>query len=205
MSKNTNQNIILTSTGFANKKAEDFLLESIDERGLDKEVAIITTAAEGKEEHKYSKLAYEQFEEMGFSDITFFDFESDDIQKLSETPIIYVCGGDTYRLLNASRKQNFDKFFDEFLENNGLYVGVSAGCLILTPSIKTSNYKAKGYQGKDLTGFDLLPYLIRVHTDELKIETPDQSPDYLNLPNDYIGLSSPGEDIENIKILPPKN
>lgn len=205
MNKNTDKSIILTSTGFANKKAQDFLLESIEKRGLAKKAAIIATAAEDKEKHKYSKLAYEQFEDMGFSEISFFDFERDDIEKLSDIPVIYVCGGDTYRLLNASRKQNFDKFLAEFLDNDGLYVGVSAGALILTPSIKTGDYKPQDHPDKDLSGFNILPYLIRPHGDKLKIEKTDQGLKLLNLPNDYIALSFPGEAVENVKILPPRD
>jgi len=64
--------LLLTSTGLSSeniaKRSQSFFTDPKNQS-----VAIVTTAAEGKEQNKYSQLAKKQFEEMGFTKIDFID------------------------------------------------------------------------------------------------------------------------------------
>jgi len=66
--------LLLTSTGLSSETvAQEF--ESLVEGLKNQPVAIITTAAEGKEDNRYSQLAKKQLEDMGFTDIDFVDLK----------------------------------------------------------------------------------------------------------------------------------
>ena len=133
-------NIILTSSGFSNPEIMKKVEEYFDEKLSDKKVAIITTASEDKEKNEFAILAYSQFREMGLENVIFFDIEKQNPRELSDFDIIYVNGGNTYYLLDWTRKSGFDSVVKEFLQKSGLYIGVSAGSIVAGPSIEILNY-----------------------------------------------------------------
>ena len=67
--------IILTSTGLSAQQVRQAAKKFFGKL-LYKSVAIVTTAAEGKENNKYSRLAESQFKELGFDFIDFVDLEN---------------------------------------------------------------------------------------------------------------------------------
>ena len=54
---------------------------------------------------------------------------------VSSYDVMYVCGGNTFYLLQEVRKNGFDKYIVDFINNGGLYVGVSAGSILVGPDI----------------------------------------------------------------------
>lgn len=137
--------------------------------------AIVTTAAEGKEQNKYSQLAKKQFEEMGFVKIDFVDLEIEPAADFSSYGIIYVCGGNTFKLLKFAREANFQSSITNLLKRNGVYVGVSAGSIIVSPSIDIANEVEPDPNDiglEDLTGFNITNLVILPHySPEIKEET----------------------------------
>ncbi len=49
--------------------------------------------------------------------------------------VIYVCGGTTQHLLNKMNETNFNIPLKKFLHNGGVYVGVSAGSVVLSKNL----------------------------------------------------------------------
>src|SRR3989344_8699025 len=130
--------LLLTSTGFSSGiVTERFKVIVSDYKN--RTVAIITTAAEEKENNKYSQLAKKQFGEMGFLHIDFVDLETEPDKDFAKYDIIYVCGGNTFKLLKFARKANFQSSVNNLIKRNGVYVGVSAGSIIVSPSINIAN------------------------------------------------------------------
>lgn len=126
--------VILTSTGLSTENIREYcnnLFSKLD----NKSVALITTAAENKENNKYSKLAYEQFKNLFFSNVEFIDLEtySGNLENFS---VIYVCGGDTFKLIKSAKKSGFKEEIINLLERGGIYIGVSAGSIIIGNSVK---------------------------------------------------------------------
>ena len=157
--------LLLTSTGLSGKAVSD-KLKSIVSDPKNSSVAIITTVAEGKENNKYSQLAKKQLEEMGFVRIDFVDLERDPNKDFSFYGIIYVCGGNTFKLLKFAREADFKTSVENFLKRKGIYIGVSAGSIIVGPSIQiTAEIKPdKNEVGlKDLTGFGITDLIIMPH------------------------------------------
>ena len=107
--------IILTSTGLSAEPVRRSAVKYFDTLPL-KSVVIITTAAEGKENNKYSKLAETQFKELNFSIINFVDIEINPQADFSKYNVMFVCGGNTFKLMKFARQVNFDKDLDKSIK-----------------------------------------------------------------------------------------
>ncbi|MBI4120452.1 MAG: Type 1 glutamine amidotransferase-like domain-containing protein, partial [Parcubacteria group bacterium] len=130
--------IFLTSTGISSKNVYDRFKKIIDSKSS-KRAVIITTASSGKENNQYSQSALSQLKSVGFNVIDFYDFENDGLKDLSQYDVVYVCGGNTFKLMKFAREMNFDKEIESLLKRDGIYIGVSAGSLIVGPSIQIAN------------------------------------------------------------------
>lgn len=157
--------LLLTSTGLTSENV------SLKFKGLvsnpeNTSVAIVTTAAEGKSENKYSQLAKKQFEDLGFVAVDFVDLETEPQKDFSSYGVIYVCGGNTFKLLKFAREANFKTAIEDLLERDGVYIGVSAGSTIVGPSIVIAGEVAADSNDiglEDLTGFGITDLIILPH------------------------------------------
>src|SRR3989344_8601509 len=157
--------IILTSTGLSAEPVRRVAVKYFDTLSF-KSVAIVTTAAEGKERNQYSKLAETQFRELDFKIVDFIDIETNPQADFSQYNVIYVCGGNTFKLMKFARQAAFDKDIKSLLERGGVYVGVSAGSLIVGPSIQIANevHSDKNEVGLiDFSGFNIVNFIIFPH------------------------------------------
>ena len=78
------------------------------------------------------------------------------IQNLSQYTAIFIGGGNTFKLLNTIKNSRFDSKLLEYLNNNGLVYGGSAGAIIFGSSIKTAEYADVNSVGlNDLSGLNL--------------------------------------------------
>ena len=166
--------LLLTSTGLSFAAVVE-KLKLISAAGKNKPVAIITTASVGKEKNKDSQLAKKQFESLGFVGVDFIDLETQPEKDFSAYGIIYVCGGNTFKLLKFAREANFKSAIENLLKRNGIYVGVSAGSIIVGPSIAIAGEvdPDKNEIGlKDLRGFGITNIIVSPHhSPEIEEET----------------------------------
>lgn len=144
----------------------DKIVPDLPKRPSELKVAFIPTAA----------LKYEQwldddrkkFEELGF-DVHIFDIkektESEIRSFLSGVDIIFVSGGNTFWLLEKARKSGFDKVLRELSKSNKIYIGSSAGSIIVGPNIEPiksfddpSAANLDSYDAIGLVDFVVLPH-----------------------------------------------
>ena len=157
--------IFLTSTGLTNLKVRGVILSEIGEM-QSQPVAIITTADEEKEKNKYCQLALSQFKDFGFESVDFVDLEKTSNYDFSNYGIIYVSGGDTFRLLKFAKKANFKKTINDLFDRGGVYIGVSAGSYIMCPTIEMSLWKHSDRDDfglADISAFNFVPFLLTAH------------------------------------------
>ena len=157
--------IFLTSTGFSSPVVYDKFKEITELEGFEKAV-IITTASSEKENNQYSQLALSQLKSAGFITADFYDFENDRLKDLSKYDVIYVCGGNTFKLMKFAREMNFDKEIELLLKRGGAYIGVSAGSLIIGSSIKIASEIHPDINEVGLTdfkGFNIIDLIIFPH------------------------------------------
>ncbi len=126
---------------------------------IGKTVTFIPTAALHEKVNFYVKSGRKALEKMGLK-VDNLDVstaaQSEILTKLQSNDYIYVSGGNTFFLLQELRRVGADKIIIEQIESGKLYIGESAGSIILSPNIEyvkgMDDYKA----ATDLNNFDAL-------------------------------------------------
>ena len=71
---------------------------------------------------------------------------------------MYVCGGNTFKILHKLRETRLDVYITKQVEQGALYVGVSAGSIIAGPDIEIAGWGSEGDENEvnlqDLEGFN---------------------------------------------------
>ncbi len=75
---------------------------------------------------------------------------------------IHLSGGDPFQFLGSIHKRDFGPVLRKYNENGGILLGISAGAIVLTPSINISHvfYKSRTdqHQAVGLVDFHFLPH-----------------------------------------------
>lgn len=165
--------IILTSNGFTEPAIATKFLNLVGNTA-DKRVAIITTAAENTNANKYVKLAHAQLTKMGFSSIQDVDLKTEPNYDFSNYDVIYVSGGNSFKLLQFAKLAHFKLTVENLLSRGGCYVGVSAGSIIMGPLINIADEVCADVNQvglTDLTGLGIVPLIVLPHyTSEIEAD-----------------------------------
>lgn len=158
----------LTSTGLSSQEVANEISRNIS-RMVDPRAVIISTASKGKSRNKYVKLAKQQLQSIGVKNVTILDFESN--------TIVYVSGGNVFKLMTAARRVGLDEFIKQLLDLGGMYIGVSAGSVILGNEISFAStiYDDVNVRNlKNTKGFTCIDKAILPHfNDEIEIKAKE--------------------------------
>jgi dipeptidase E len=167
--------LLLTSVGIVPEIAQEFLA-LLGKKPENAKMVFIPTAANPESDRWYLNKDKINIAQLGITSIKEVDLERETreslAQKLIGADIVYVEGGNTFYLLKYVRESGFAELIKEFLERGGVYVGVSAGSMIVGPNIETANWKHadRNIIGlEDLTAMNLVPFAIAPHIDETNI------------------------------------
>lgn len=162
--------LLLTSDGLSPELAKVFL-GLLPTKPEETKVGFIWNAkdpypAEGAEGYVLKEKAV--FESLGFVDTIDVDLRiADDLAKLDECGVVYVGGGNTYYLLKLIRESKFDAKLKELLSNDKVYVGVSAGSIVVGTSIETAGVGPSADPNDvkldDPRGLRQVPFMVAVH------------------------------------------
>ncbi len=138
--------------------------------------AFIYTAAELEYfEEEWFQKTKESLKENNFDiyDYTVTNKSYDEILNfLQDKEVIFVCGGNTFYLLEKTLESEFDRVLDEVLENK-IYIGHSAGSVLLGNSValKTNPPKTnlKNFDGLKKVNFTIVPHWGRESARESKL------------------------------------
>lgn len=78
------------------------------------------------------------------------------VDKLEKNDYIYITGGNTFFLLQELRKTGADKIIIEQIQKGKLYIGESAGSMILSPDIEYVNGLDSVKKAPELDNFSAL-------------------------------------------------
>lgn len=175
--------LLLTSNGICNELRSVFL-SLITKNPAQLSVAFITTPAYGEDEDIGWLEDYRnELKNLGIVDIEDLDLKEKTKEELKnileQKDIIFMNGGNTYYLLKYVRESGFDKLLPQLLNQGKLYVGVSAGSIILGPSIELAGWNigtpdTNKVNLADLTGLYLVPFSILPHFEENQREALQQ-------------------------------
>ena len=124
--------ILLTSTGFTNKNIEKKFLEILEKEPQQSKILFIITAAIDPDAIRILSACLDDLTNCGIKDenIKIYDMHKEiTSQELNKYDAIYVCGGSTKHLVSRMEEINFRQSVTQYIEQGGIYIGVSAGSI----------------------------------------------------------------------------
>ena len=116
----------------------------LDKDPKETEVCFIATAADPYDDKSFVEKDKERLTELGFKIIE-IDLKQENENsltgKLANLEVVFVEGGNTFYLMKYIRESGFDKAIKRFLDNGGIYLGVSAGSYVACPDIFPAQWK----------------------------------------------------------------
>ena len=165
--------LLLTSAGFENAQIGRKFVELVGKPASEIRVIFIPTASRTKEELRYVNKARKEILNIGVQGENIKTLHLDhhiSYYEVKDFDAIYVCGGNTFFLLHQVRKTGFDKIVKQFLTDDKLYIGVSAGSILVCPTTEIAvPYDENDIGITDFTGLNLVNVVITPHyTDKEK-------------------------------------
>ncbi|MBZ9635212.1 Type 1 glutamine amidotransferase-like domain-containing protein [Clostridium sp. FP1] len=119
-------------------------------------------------ENKYYKRNVDFYNKLGVYNILRFDLDEryDQLfeEKLFKCDIIHLPGGNTYYFLSMLKKRNMIYRLQEYIKGGGIIVGVSAGALMVSPTIGSAQFGDENHVDLgDLSALGLVPFEIMPH------------------------------------------
>jgi dipeptidase E len=163
--------LLLTSAGFENPIIGSEFLKLVGKPARKIKVVFIPTASTSEEELFYVGKSKDELACFGIKLKNIVELNIDHkiyYSELKDFDVMYMCGGNTFHLLSQIKKFDFDKVIEMFIKSNRVYVGVSAGSLIMGPNIELAKFGDKKVgRLKDFTGLEYIDEAIAPHvTDE---------------------------------------
>lgn len=162
------KNIILTSCGIIDGKFKEQFYRIINKEEIkDKKVLYITTASDGENDSDKSWMdeEYETILDLGFSKENIYEFKIGQKEiNINDFDVIYMMGGNTFYLMDMIRKYNFDTVIKKAMDNGIIYIGSSAGSIILGNSVEYAlPFDENNVDLKDFSGLRIVDGIIIPH------------------------------------------
>lgn len=113
----------------------DDIVKKLVKSPTELKLALINTAAEvEKGDHWWLRAEKKKLIEVGFEidEFSITGMKSEEIEKrLLNKQVIYVCGGNTFYLLDQMIKTSFDRIVKRKIEEGVIYMGSSAGSMVV--------------------------------------------------------------------------
>lgn len=122
--------IILTSTGFDNENIMNKFISLLSVDVKNAKILFVITAANDPDAVRILSGCLDDLTKCGIQDknITIYDMHKLISQEeINKYDAIYVCGGSTEYLIDRMNELKIRNILDKYLENGGIYIGVSAG------------------------------------------------------------------------------
>lgn len=138
--------LLLTSDGLTSKNLQNTFLSLLDKKSSNISVLMMHTIRKEKDWVYVDKAKKELFD-LGISEknLTLANISEDiSAKNFGHSDVFYSCGGNCFYILDRMRKTGFDKFAKNFVHDDGLYLGVSAGSIIMDKSIEVAGWGNDG-------------------------------------------------------------
>lgn len=183
--------IVLTSCGVIDSKLKEQFYELLDKDISKVKLLYITIAVDGEKDtdKKWLEEEYATILDLGIKEenITEFHYEDTDF---SSYDIIYMIGGNTFYLLKELREKNLAEKIIQAINNGVIYIGSSAGSIILGKTIETAlPYDENWVNLEDFEGLNIVDGIIIPHAnrkqDFIKEAKQKYSDKIIELYDDY--------------------
>ena len=131
------KNLILMSDGFTEESLKNDEISGLLKRVAEgKKVMILGNATLGGSNFSQREVVKGIFENAGAKQVDIVDINRDNAAMVLDYEVLYVIGGDPRFLLNMLYETNVKENISQFLHNGGVYIGESAGSMILGKKLK---------------------------------------------------------------------
>ena len=161
--------MILTSSLY---ESIELVKKFLDKNTESKKILFIPTATNVDEYKKYIHLTQRVFEDFGYEvenfDVSIFS-EKIAKEKLSQAKTVFISGGNTFYLLQELKRKNLTSYLKERIENGLIYIGESAGSVIVASDIEYASIvddKTLATELDDYAGLNLVDFYIVPHFEE---------------------------------------
>ena len=163
-------NLILTANGFNNTSYRSEKIEKLfEEVARDKKVLLILNATKEGSNYASREDVKNNFKNVGAKVVDAIEVDSSNVESVLEYDVIYANGGDVACLLEDMQECNFKKYLLEFL-NKGIFIGESAGSVVLGKNVKwyfdinkgtKPKYDKilKSWEGMNITEYNIFPHI----------------------------------------------
>lgn len=130
--------VLLTSAGFETKEIQEYFMKLINKEITCTKALFIPTAAIDADAIAVLPKCMNDLLKCGIKceNITVYDLHfTMRINELRSYDIVYLCGGNTQYLLQRINETGFGKVLLEYIQEDGIVIGVSAGSLIFSNNI----------------------------------------------------------------------
>lgn len=170
--------LLLTSAGLINKEISQVLLTELS-KPLNKMRTLVVAYAKTPEEEFYVNQSKQELLNFGLRDVVVVNMHHQmGLENLGDVDIVYVCGGNTFAILNKLRGTGLDAYIVDQVDKGAIYIGVSAGSIIAGPDIEIAGWGSQGDKNeidlKDVKGFNFTNIAIFPHFhEELRSEVEE--------------------------------
>ena len=161
--------MILTSSLY---ESIELVKKFLDKNTESKKILFIPTATNVDKYKKYIHLTQKAFEDFGYEvenfDVSIFS-EKIAKEKLSQAKTVFISGGNTFYLLQELKRKNLTSYLKERIENGLIYIGESAGSVIVASDIEYASIvddKTLATELDDYAGLNLVDFYIVPHFEE---------------------------------------
>lgn len=155
--------LLLTSTGFGNKRFASLFLEKINKKAADIKVIFVPTAATYDDAKEMLPYCYQDLTNTGILHENIFIYELRylmsqghnktpkagqsnipqpfrllSMEEMKDFDAIYFCGGDPAYLLTEVNRTGFNEILKSAVENGLFYIGTSAGAIIAAGNLSNN-------------------------------------------------------------------
>ena len=130
--------VLLTSAGLETQEIQDKFVKLVNKDMTSVKAIFIPTAAIDADEIKVLPKCINDLLKCGIrsENIKVYDMHRGmDIEELSSYDVVYLCGGNTQYLLQRIQETEFHKTLSEYVEADGVVLGVSAGSIIFANNL----------------------------------------------------------------------
>jgi peptidase E len=133
--------VLLTSAGFETDTIKDFFLRVLIKKPQETKALFIPTAAINAGAINVLPKCLNDLLKCGIREenITVYDLHKIiSPERLKQFDVVYICGGNTEYLLERVNEHGFNAILKEFIKDDGIVVGVSAGSIIMAQNLENN-------------------------------------------------------------------
>ena len=127
-------------------------------------------ASQPDPDRRFYKQTQALYQSIGYDMSVYLELESGfdnaSLNQLLTLDAIHLSGGDTFRFLSSIKHRNLEPLLISYFQKGGILIGVSAGAMIMTPSINTAtlcgdtcNDVDADWSGLSLVDFTVIPHV----------------------------------------------